>query len=74
MQPITTRFLVVLSAVSTLVIVGVLVLMMHHYVGGLTETTQQIEVRLDLLDNRVTEVRADVANMDGALHQYANRR
>ena len=73
MQPATTRFAVVLSAVSTLVIVGVLVLLVHHYVGGLTETNQQIEARLDVLDNRAMRLQNEVSSLKGALHQYASR-
>ena len=74
MQPVTTRFVVVLSAITTLVIVGVLVLMMHHYVGGLTETNQHIEARLDVLDKRAMDLQNQVHATNGALHQYANRR
>ena len=73
-MPVTTRFAIVLSAVSTLVIVGVLVLMMHHYTSTIPEDYQQIEARLDLLNRQVIEVKAGVASMDGALHQYASRR
>ena len=50
MQPVTTRFLVVLSAATALVIIGVLVLMLNHYAGSLTETTQQIETRMVRLE------------------------